>query len=125
MTVGFKRELHLIFKTNKMKDNKYNVDNGDEIMQIVSGVVRHERETGSSPFLTERIMNKIESINSPVLLSSLQKVLQLTAVAASFLLMVFLGVNLGNLIKEPRNERSEIMVFNDAHLERLDILLKD
>lgn len=108
-----------------MKDKKYKVEDGDEIMKIVSGVIEHERKNGSNPFLTERIMNEIESINSPVVLSSFQGVLQLTAVAASLLLMVFIGVNLGSRIESSGYEKSEIMVFNDTHIEKIDLLITD
>ncbi len=96
-----------------------------EIMNMVSEVIGHEKHQPVSQFLTGKVMNHIRSEDEKTIIAMPVRILRIMAVAAGFMLIVFLGVNLGHLITGDRFPAAEVMSINDAYLERIDLMIND
>lgn len=94
-------------------------------MQFVSLIVEKEKQEACNPFLSDRIFEEIENMSFPPTISLYRKVIQAAAIAAGFILIIFTGVNLGNMIVTSLKGNKEVVVFNDAHIERLDLLISE
>lgn len=108
-----------------MRVNQNISDNEPEIMNLVSDVIEKEKQQTGNPFLSERIMAELSKIETPSTISFSRRVLQLSAIAAGFSLVIFAGINLGKLYTSTVNNPPEVISINDAHIERIDLFISE
>jgi len=77
--------------------------------KYINGYIQREKEIKPNPFLSTRIMSKIEAP-----LAKRVKVWYSVAVAASISIVIFLGVQLGQITTPDRNTALNI---NDSEIE--------
>jgi len=107
-------------------NRKKNIPSDDPgILKMILGVIGKEKQQSASPFLTGRVMHSIQAAEKKPVIALPMRVLRVMAVAAGFLLIVFIGINLGSLLTEERFPASEVMSINDAYLERIDLMIND
>ena len=100
-------------------------DHEDELMKFIFQVVENEKLEEGNPFLTERVMATIEGAREPISIPLYRKVLRIAAMAAGMALIIFTGLNLGNMAGEQISENQNIVLLNDAHIERIEFLITD
>ena len=80
----------------------------------INDFIKKEKATEPNPFLVTRIMAKIDA---PV--SKSVKIWQSLAVAASFSLVIFIGIEIGNSYNTASNYA--VLNLNDSNIENLSI----
>lgn len=93
---------------------------------------KEEKQIVSNPFLSTRIMAKIEALEAKAKalerVPVYSRVLKPVLVAASIVIAVFLGITAGNLYQPLQSENSlpeEAIYFDDAGMENLAYLLTE
>ena len=97
----------------------------DELMKFIFQVVENEKQEEGNPFLAERVMAVIENTHVAKRIPLYSRVLRIAAMAAGIALIIFTGINLGNMAGEQISESQNIVLLNDAHIERIEFLLTD
>jgi len=82
----------------------------------IDELIRREKETGPNPYLTTRIMAKIEGVSKMERRST--PLWQALAVATSIAVVTFLGVSIGNSYVE-NGTPYLVLNINDAQIENL------
>ena len=108
-----------------MKDHKNTEVERDEIMRIISRVIEKEKLEESNPFLSERIMAEIENFDTPGTIPFFYRTLKIAAIAASLILIIFTGVNIGNSLGESLKAKNESVILNDDLMERIQLLTSE
>ena len=108
-----------------MKSNR-SIKNQDEILQqVIDRFVEREKQLEGNPFLSERVTAEIENIDSQVKISVFSRVFQLAAMVAGIAIIVFTGLGIGTIAGKQLTERNNIVLLNDAHLERIDLIVTE
>ncbi len=99
-----------------------------KLLTLAERVIDHEKKLQSNPFLSTRIMARIEAIKSP----GLRRIPVFTEFAKSFLLTIMLamviaaGVAIGSMYIPQRGSiPDEMALIDDAAIESVDVLSND
>ena len=85
----------------------------------IEDFIRKEKEVKVNPYLATRVLAKLEEKNEPVVFGTIAPIWKKVAVAASFALVIAMGLGLGSMVK---GEKKYIPInINDAHLENLNL----
>jgi hypothetical protein len=122
------------------RDMKTQVESHMEVCEICSGIYRlqmladkvidQEKELQSDPFLTTRVMARIDTLEGSGNKSAtlFTRVLKPALVTLSMAAAIFFGIMLGNLSR-PVTERKiipvELALIDDASIESVNILLNE
>jgi F0F1-type ATP synthase assembly protein I len=87
---------------------------------FVNDYIEKEKKKMPSPFLAERVMQRISEINEQEIEKSKKMWWQGVAVAASFAAVIMMGVALGNSY-QVKTPSQTILVVDDRYIEHLYI----
>jgi len=95
---------------------------------IIDTVIAHEKEMPSNPFLSTRIMGRIETLenNVPVEDSIMKRVFRPAIILSSLAAAIFFGVLIGNISFLPGEPLPlEMSLINDTEIEWVNFLSND
>ena len=98
-----------------------------KLLTLAYRVIKEERELLSNPFLSTRIMTRIENIETSgyKTVSTYNRILRPVIIATSLAAAIFFGVIMGNIYKPSSNDEAipvELALINDATIESVDVL---
>lgn len=83
---------------------------------VIHEVIEKEKQVESNPFLSTRIMSKIAIENAP--LNKRIYFFRSLVVAASFALVIIIGISIGKIYDENKSEYMALNI-NDSQIENL------
>ena len=108
-----------------MKSHKNKFGQESELMKFIFQVVEEEKMEKGNPFLAGRVMAELEKSETPVVVPGFRSIFRMAAIAAGLALIVFGGINLGTFAGKQLTERNTIVLLNDAHIERIELLITE
>lgn len=87
-------------------------------MTHLDDYINRQKQTEPSPFLVDKILTRLEESQSE---RTKMTFWQGAAVAASIVVVVMLGISIGNSYKQP----TDYLSINDNQIENLSILIAD
>lgn len=100
------------------------------VQTLADRVINQEKGLLSNPFLSTRIMTRIENLETPEYntIPILQRVLRPAIITASLAIAIFFGVMMGNIYQPAGSTRAipiELALIDDAAIESVNILLNE
>lgn len=116
--------MFLRIKRANMKNVKFRESYNEEIQKLVSRVIEKEKQEKVNPFITERVMNKIEEKGNAHPVIIIPRILRLSVITACFILTILAGISLGKLYNQPEM-LNDFISINDAYLENIELFISE
>lgn len=88
---------------------------------FINEMIEEEKRLKSNPFLSTRIMTKIEAEQAPT--KSKVYFLRSLTVAASFVLVIIIGIGIGRIYDNKETTNYTALNINDSQIENLNLYI--